>query len=50
MVQLAWPVRHIVLIFAGIFQQIHGEEFLPEIAPVELYAQYGFVEVLQFAQ
>jgi len=34
----------------GIFQQVHGEEFLPEIAPVELDIEDGLIEVLQFAQ
>ncbi len=43
-------MRDVGFQLTGIFQQVHGEEFLPEIAPVELDIEDGLVEVLQFPQ
>lgn len=49
-VEFAGAVRNIGLQFAGIFQQAHREEFLPEVAAVELDIQDGLIEVLQFTE
>src|ERR1700754_2541902 len=46
LIQLPGPVRHVCLQLAGVFEQLHGKELLPEIAPVKLYVEDGLVEIL----
>ena len=49
-VQFTGTVGDVGFQFAGIFEEVHGEEFLTEIAPVELDIEDGLIEVLQFPQ
>lgn len=48
-VKLRRPVAHFLLLLVEIYQVVHREKFLAEIAPVELHIENGFVEVLQLA-
>ena len=50
LVQFTRAVGYILLHFIDIYQQIHGSKFFPKIPSVQGYAQYGFIQVLQFAQ
>ena len=47
---LTEPTARSVIIVVQVYQQVHGEEFFAEVAPVQFHIQYGFVEVLQFAE
>ena len=49
-IQLARPVRYILLDLIQVDQEIHGKEFFPEIPAVQLNAQNGFIEILKFPQ
>jgi hypothetical protein len=49
-VQFARAVGDVSLEFAGIFEQFHRKEFLPEVTPIEFDIEDGFIEVLQFPE
>src|SRR6185437_11003805 len=48
LVKLSRPMRDIGLELTGIFEKVHGKEFLPEIAPVQLDVEDGLIKILQF--
>ena len=49
-IEFSRPVGDVGFELAGIFEEVHGKEFLSEVTPVEFDVEDGFVEVLELPE